>query len=92
MKSEHTHIQIVHLTVDDVRELVADAAREAVLEVSGSAAPALLDQQGLALALDVTAATVRKLVREGMPELRVGCAPRYELDRCIAWLRERGGE
>jgi hypothetical protein len=34
---------------------------------------------------------VDRLRAEGMPELRVGDAPRFELAAVLAWLKERQG-
>jgi hypothetical protein len=49
----------------------------------------LLDRRGLAQALDVGVDTVDRMRGEGMPELRVGDAPRFELERVLEWLRGR---
>jgi hypothetical protein len=37
----------------------------------------------------VCADTVDRLRREGLPEIAVGDAPRFELDACLGWLRGR---
>jgi hypothetical protein len=76
--------------VGQLVELVADAVvgrLEPLLKAP--ARPALLDRRGLALALGVGLDTVDRMRGEGMPELRVGDAPRFELDAVIAWLRGR---
>jgi hypothetical protein len=53
-------------------------------------APALLDRRGIAMALNCGLDTIDKLRAEGMPSLRVGDAPRFELEAVLRWLRERG--
>lgn len=53
------------------------------------AAFCILDRRGLAAQLRCCVDVVDRLRTEGMPELRVGDAPRFELDRVLAWLRER---
>jgi hypothetical protein len=51
--------------------------------------PALLDRRGLARELGVSLATVDRLRGEGLPELRVCDAPRFELAEALSWLRAR---
>lgn len=68
-------------------ESVVTTALESVLEQQS--APALHDRQSLARELRCGVDTIDKLRREGMPELRVGDAPRFELTRVLEWLRGR---
>jgi hypothetical protein len=79
----------VTLTLGELRELVRDAAIEAVAESGGAPQPALLDRSGLAQALGVGTSTVDRFRREGCPVLWVGDSPRFELEPCMAWLRGR---
>jgi len=51
--------------------------------------PALLDRAGLARELATSPGTVDRLRREGLPEVRVGDQPRFELAAVLAWLRRR---
>lgn len=81
---------VVVLSPAELASLVRDAVADALAAREQAAAPALCDQAGIARALGVSTPTIRKMVRDGMPELRVGDAPRYELATCIAWLRARG--
>lgn len=53
--------------------------------------PALLDRAGLARELATSPGTVDRLRREGLPEVRVGDQPRFELGAVLAWLRRREG-
>lgn len=53
--------------------------------------PPLLDRRGLAEALNCGVDTVDKLRASGLPQLLVGDAPRFELDRALNFLRERSG-
>lgn len=66
-----------------VREAVADAAPP-------SPAPQLLDREGLSIALGCSGSLVDKLRRKGMPHLRLGDSPRFELERCLEWIRKDG--
>lgn len=68
-----------------VREAVAEA-----LTVSASPAPQLLDREGLSIALGCSGGMVDKLRRKGMPHLRLGDSPRFELERCLEWIRKDG--
>lgn len=70
-----------------VRRAVSDA-----LEAERPAVPrpALLDRNGIAEALGCSASQVDKLRAKGMPSVRLGEVPRFELEPCLAWLREQG--
>lgn len=68
-----------------VREAVAQA-----LTASSSPAPLLLDREGLSIALGCSGGMVDKLRRRGMPHLRLGDSPRFELERCLEWIRKDG--
>lgn len=67
------------------------AKLDALLAARAAPPPALLDRAGLAGALDVSTKTLDRLRSEGLPELTIGDAPRFELERCLEWLRARGG-
>lgn len=60
--------------------------------IEANRAPRLLDRRGLAEALGCGLDTVDKLRAEGLPQLLVGDAPRFEFDRVLEWLRERGAK
>lgn len=71
-------------------ELAARARAVLVAESApGPHAPALLDRGGLAKALGVSLASLDRLRADGLPELRLGDAPRFELAAVLAWLRAR---
>jgi len=76
---------------DHIAERLED--RLAACLEAREARPALLDRRGLAEALACGVDTIDRLRSEGMPELRVGDAPRFDLDgQVLPWLRERGTE
>ncbi|HKY37222.1 MAG TPA: hypothetical protein VJN18_14865 [Polyangiaceae bacterium] len=54
-----------------------------------NAAPALHDRASLARELRCGVDTVDKMRTQGLPELRVGDSPRFELAAVLGWLRER---
>jgi hypothetical protein len=74
---------------DDVRDLIREEIRAALAERSEQPAPALLDRRGLATALDVCLDKIDALRKQGMPTITIGDVPRFELDRCLEWLRGR---
>ncbi len=84
--------KLVVIEPADLAELVRDAVVEAIAELprASSAPSLLLDRKGLAEALSVSPAAVDRLRAEpSFPELRIGDAPRFELDRVLEWLRSR---
>lgn len=52
--------------------------------------PLLLDREGLAQALGCSSSLVDKLRRQGMPRVVLGESPRFELERCLEWIRKQG--
>jgi hypothetical protein len=70
-----------------VREEIADAIR--THQTPPPDRPALLDRKSVARELGVSIATIDRLVREGMPHVRVGDCKRFELDRVLDWIRRR---
>lgn len=60
-----------------------------VAELTSPTAPALLTRKALASALSCSEKHIDRLRREGLPELRVGDSPRFELVEVLRWLRAR---
>lgn len=79
----------VTLTVAELRELVRDVVLGAVADIVAPAPPALLDRTGVARALGVGTSSVDRFRSEGMPVVWIGDVPRFELDPCLDWLRQR---
>lgn len=73
----------------DVDRLAAAIAERLAPASPVERPPVLLDRAGLARELCVSVGTLDRLRNEGMPELRVGDAPRFELSEVLAWLRAR---
>jgi hypothetical protein len=78
--------ELARVLAAEVRSGVAQDLAELIAAQRRSA---LLDRRGLAEALDVSLPTVDRLTRDGAPHLRIGDSPRYEIERVVAWLRER---
>lgn len=78
-------MRLVLVEVDELRALLAETLRE--FSDRRDPSPALVDRAGLARALGVSPASVDRLRGEGLPELRVGDAPRFELEAVLRWLR-----
>lgn len=79
--------------IDALTSSLADAIVGRVLaqlaELAKPDAPATLTQAELARELRTSTRTIRSLVKEGLPELRLADSPRYELAPVLAWLRDR---
>ena len=92
--------RLTHATGAFVSELagaVADIVESRLGEQIAAAleanrTPRVLDRRGLAESLGCGVDTVDKLRAEGLPQLLVGDAPRFEFDRVLIWLRERGAK
>jgi hypothetical protein len=71
---------------------LAGLVRQAVESALGErrAQPVLLDREALALSLGCSSSMVDKMRRQGMPCVRLGESPRFELEACLSWLRKDG--
>jgi excisionase family DNA binding protein len=67
------------VSLDDLRALVAEVA-------AVRPRPALLTTEALAHELSVSTDTIRRERAKGMPYVRVGEHPRFDLARVLAWL------
>jgi hypothetical protein len=81
---------VVVMSRDEVVTLVKTALSEALAEQREDCAPVLLDRNGLAKALGCSPSQIDRLRRLGLPFIRLGDVPRFELARCLDWLRQRG--
>ena len=84
--------RVAVISVPELAALVRDAFAEAIaaLPLASAVPSALLDRRALATALDVSLAAVDRLRNEpNFPEVRIGDAPRFEIDRVLEWLRAR---
>lgn len=88
-------VQIVTLTREDLADLLTQAAAEGArlaLEAhaqNAGAPDALLSRKAAATALGVSVATLDRRVAEGLPSVRVGSVPRFDLAACRDWLATR---
>lgn len=89
--ADNDNAPAVTLTRAELGALVRASVEEA-LEARGErhAAPALLDREGLARAIGCSSSLVDKLRRRGMPSVRLGDSPRFELEACLGWIRKEG--
>jgi len=77
-------------------EGIKDAVREVIreeLDARLTDAPGVPVSQARACKVfRISRTTLRRFVREGMPEIRLGAqSPRYDLVKCAEWLRQRSG-
>lgn len=99
LKQEATRVSpslpqpIFFTTLEQLHEhgrIVGEAvAPEIVAAVLASRLEPLLDRARAAEFLGCSLPTLDKLRVEGLPEVRVGDAPRFERDAVLAWLRNR---
>lgn len=78
---------VVHLSVADLERMIESAVSRA-LEAQAPK-PDYLDRNGVAQELGISVATVARLMKLGMPHLRVGDSPRFRLADVQRWLEER---
>ena len=52
----------------------------------------MLKKNELAEKLNISVPMVDKLMREGMPRIKIGTAVRFELVEVVKWLKERDKE
>jgi excisionase family DNA binding protein len=50
----------------------------------------MLKKQDLAEKLNISVAMVDKLMREGMPKIKIGKSVRFDYDEVLKWIKERG--
>ena len=50
----------------------------------------MLKKQELADKLNISVAMVDKLMREGMPKLKIGKSVRFDYEQVLKWIKERG--
>lgn len=50
----------------------------------------MLNKEELAKELNISVPMVNKLMRQGMPRIKIGTAVRFELVEVVKWLKERG--
>ena len=81
--------QLVVMPAEQLAAMLKAAVTEAFAEQREDVAPALLDRNGLAQALGCSPSQIDRLRRAGMPFVRLGDVPRFELGRCLEWLRQR---
>ena len=92
--NRYTLICGADLQLQDLAVRLAHLVAQEVIRALGARAPAaanaLLTKDELATAWRVSAATIDRMVRRGMPVERVtGDAPRFDLTACNDWRRDQ---
>jgi hypothetical protein len=80
---------VVVMSPEELTALMKAAVSEALAEQREDCAPILLDRNGLAKAFRCSPSQIDRLRRLGLPFIRLGDVPRFELSRCLEWLHER---
>lgn len=76
---------IVVLTPEELRKLISEAVTEA-LAVKKNQPKRLVKKTELATALSCSAATINRMMDEGLPYVRAGSDCRYDVDACLEWM------
>lgn len=50
----------------------------------------MLNKEELAKELNISVPMVNKLMRQGMPRIKIGTAVRFDYEEVLTWLKERG--
>jgi hypothetical protein len=82
--------RIIDLDERELANLVGAVVDERLASLLAKPVVRLFDRAGLAQALSVSEKTVDRLTSLGMPCVRLIEAKRFELERCLEWLRARG--
>lgn len=91
--ADNDNAPVVMMTRAELKALVREAAEEARALAEATPASVLLDRNAIAAALGCSATTIDALRKRGMPWVRLGESPRFELEDCLSWLRgQKGGE
>jgi len=84
-------VLVLTCSLDDLRAMMRDewsAARAA--DAVATSTSNLVDVRELARNLDVSPATIRRLMAEGAPSVYVGQSPRFDVAEFRTWLDARG--
>ncbi len=89
--NENTTDPIVVLRASDLRAIIRDEFENVLVELDEDRLPVkpLLDSNQCAQALSTSRTTIDRLVRQGMPFVRLGEVRRYDFDEVLTWLRNR---
>jgi excisionase family DNA binding protein len=60
------------------------------MQVYRKAGDKMIKKQELANKLNISVPMVDKLMREGMPRVKIGKSVRFDYDEVLKWLKERG--
>jgi excisionase family DNA binding protein len=86
-------MKIVTLTEAELRELLKEAASDAVSQLRAdlerSRTPELMDRAQVAKYLSVHRSTVNRLMRDGMPFEPIYSTPRFRKSEIDHWLKGR---
>ena len=86
MRDLNAETRLIDLTVSDLQQLIATE----VERVAGDRPPVkFLDTSGVCQMLGISPPTLRKLIEEGLPCVRIGELKRFDPDAVRAWLNAR---
>jgi hypothetical protein len=84
--------KVVVMSESEFRRIISEEVTRAMDASKQSGGEVqLVSRKQLADSLSCSLVTVRAMVREGMPFVRVGKADRFHVNACIGWIRDRSG-
>lgn len=90
MSQPTARTELIVITTEQLTHLIIAAVQKGLEDIDGRPKQTLLDRVGIGQAFGISAGSVDKLRRLGLPHIRVGDSPRFEIEPCIAWLKQRG--
>jgi hypothetical protein len=80
---------LVTLSEEDLFRVLRRAVLDALEIGEQEFKVVVVTRQGLARMLGCSVSTIRTLMAEGLPSIRLGDSPRFVVDDCLDWLRGR---
>jgi hypothetical protein len=84
--------RLIDLDETELEALLNRVLDKRIAELLADKPPKLLTKEQLAEWLVISEKTVDRLRKEGLPCLMAGDSPRFDRERCTAWLEARGEE
>jgi hypothetical protein len=80
---------LILASFEQIAAMLREVLEQVLADQREDPACLLLDRNGIAKALGCSPSQIDRLRRLGMPFIRLGDVPRFELARCLEWLRQR---
>ena len=80
---------IVVVSTEDLRSIIREAVAEALEGANSTPQKTLITKEELAQILSCSTYTVQRMIKEGMPHVRLGRAQRFDTEACQEWCAKR---